>query len=116
MITAKWHKYGDADNAIYFISAYYNDIPVAVGFYNAIKGNDIILGPLAVVSKYRRQGIGGLVMRMLIRRAFDCGYHETYVLTPLKEEGFFLKLGYSRIFLEGNYAYMRREGDVTGRC
>ena len=114
MTSAKWFNCDDFS----FVVAYVDNVPCALGFYNVIKSNTFTIGPVAVVKKYRMLGLGSLIMRMLIRRAYNSGHKENTILTPALTEGFFASLGYTRTSSNeaNNYIHMQRQGDVTGRC
>ena len=101
------------------ILVYADGVPVAAGVMDTAGayGGAIKLGPVAVLEDYRRQRLGGLVMRMMVRRAYELGYNTQYVLSPPESAEFFRPLGFTRTN-GGQYGLikLKREGDITGHC
>ncbi|MCL2702542.1 MAG: GNAT family N-acetyltransferase [Defluviitaleaceae bacterium] len=134
MVEAKWVRYADlggeteilklldglggepihADALI--VVAYEDDSAAAVGVLDAYarEGDFLRLGPVTVLEGYRRRGHGGLVMRMMIRRAVELGLNKHFVMVPVKSKGFFESLGFKSI--NDFDARMEREGDIGGGC
>ena len=94
--------------------------PVATGRMLVADGL-CMLGRVAVMQEERGKGYGDLVMRMLIRRAFEEGYDTQYIHAQVQARGFYEKLGFVACgdeFDEAGIPHisMRRQGDVTGPC
>lgn len=101
-----------------YIVAYEDDVPAAAGILSR-RGDLFYIEQVAVVPEFRGRRYGDLVVRMLIRRAFDSGAKSVYVNTPVETRGFFEKLGFVEI--ENNTGSrdkvtMVRTSDVSGCC
>lgn len=76
------------------VLVYDGDIPVATGRL-FLENDRYMLGRVAVLKEFRGQGIGDLVMRMLLLRAFDLGAEEVYIHAQTQALNFYKKLGFS---------------------
>ncbi len=95
--------------------------PVACGRVIFPDNNTATLGRIAVLKEHRGSGYGDLVVRMLIRHAFDSGYEKQYVHSQLPARGFYEKLGfkaYGDEYMEAGIMHisMVHVGDVFGSC
>ncbi|MCL2406440.1 MAG: GNAT family N-acetyltransferase [Defluviitaleaceae bacterium] len=134
MITAKWvtlnelkniakeSKIGagffetSTDTATQYIAAYADGEFAGMGYLLPGGKSERVKKYAAVHDNYRRSGIGNLIFRMLIRRAYNAGYKSSVVFTPPEAVAFFIKLGYVTFGSHGGLVEMRRDGDVFGVC
>lgn len=97
-----------------------DSLPVATG--RILKtGDEFVLGRIAVLKEHRGLGYGDLVVRMLIRRAYEMGADKQIIHSQLHASGFYEKLGFKRFGEEYSEAgiphiNMIHEGDITGNC
>lgn len=108
---------GTDDQAIH-LAVYENGKAVATG---RLMSNDFVIGRVAVLKKHRGSRYGDLVMRMLIRKAYDMGGKEQVVHAQLSAYGFYEKLGFVAFGEEYEEAgiphiNMKHIGDVSGGC
>ncbi len=102
------------------LAVYDEGVPVATGRV-LIKDGVFTLGRIAVLKEHRGKKYGDLVVRMLIRRAFDMGGQKQYLHSQTHARGFYEKLGfaaYGEEFAEAGIPHvsMVHEGDVHGCC
>ena len=106
----------DAD--AYHLVLYEDGKPIATGRFLRID-NVYVIGRVAVLEESRGQKIGDLLMRVIIRRAFDFGASEQYVHAQESARGFYEKLGftaYGESYYEAGIPHisMKHIGDVGG--
>ncbi|MCL1998372.1 MAG: GNAT family N-acetyltransferase [Turicibacter sp.] len=83
--------------------------------------DDYIIGRVAVMPQFRNKGLGDLVMRLLIRTAFDMGAEHQTVHSQLSAQGFYEKLNFipqGKPYEEAGIPHitMVRKGDIFGKC
>jgi len=113
-------EWDGTDAAAIHLVAYEGGKPVATGRI-LIDGDEFLLGRIAVLKEYRKQGFGDFIMRLLIRRAFELGGTRQVIHAQLQAKGFYEKLGFvpfGEEFMEANipHTMMAREGDIEGPC
>lgn len=94
--------------------------PIAAGRL-VIKEEGFMLGRIAVLPEHRGLGYGDLVVRLLVRRAFDLGAKEVYLHAQTHAVAFYEKLGFKTVgekFIEAGIEHieMRCNSDITGNC
>ena len=102
-----------------YIAVYSGGTLAAAGILDiaVINNEAAMIGPVAVSEAYRRQGLGGLIMRMMIRRAYERGYSRHFVTATEETAGFFESLGFIGVSTQkDSLIRMEREGDVGGEC
>ena len=97
-----------------------NGNPAATGRL-LILNDEFTIGRVAVLPQFRGKRLGDLVMRLLIRTAFDMGGERQVVHAQLPVQGFYEKLGFipqGEIYEEAGIPHiiMVREGDIFGTC
>lgn len=113
----EWDSY---DNEAIHLLVYDNKKPVATG--RIIIVDDVcLLGRIAVLKDYRKQGFGDLVVRMLIRKAYEMSFERQEIHAQIQAVGFYEKLGFvpfGEEFMEAGipHTMMYHEGDVQGCC
>lgn len=105
---------------VYGGNAMQENIPVACGRI-LVENGLYTLGRIAVLKEHRGKGYGDLVVRMLIRKAFDSGAEVQYIHSQLHARSFYEKLGfiaYGEEYEEAGIPHisMKHEGDVSGKC
>ncbi|MDR3090922.1 MAG: GNAT family N-acetyltransferase [Clostridiales bacterium] len=110
---------GSDDGALHVL-ARENGEPAGTGRLKEIDGRYVI-GRLAVRRDKRGIGIGDLIARLLIRRAWELGARRQYVHAQLQAAPFYEKLGFKAVgepYIEAGakHVNMEREGDITGEC
>ena len=108
------------DPSAIHVLAYVNDTPAATGRL-LIMNDEFTIGRVAVLGKFRGKRLGDLVMRLLIRTAFDLGGKQQIVHAQLPVKGFYEKLGFTSqgdVYDEAGIPHivMVHEGDVFGTC
>jgi len=102
------------------VVVYENNQPVATGRL-VNKEGQFILGRIAVLREYRGKGYGDLVIRLLVRRAFDMGATSVYIYAQHHAIPFYEKLGFKMVGkefeeVEKQKVEMIRISDVGGNC
>ena len=97
-----------------------NNIPAATGRL-LVTTDEFIIGRVAVLPEFRKKRLGDLVVRLLIRTAFDMGGKRQIVHAQLSAQDFYKKLGFTAIgeaYEEAGIPHitMVHEGDVSGGC
>ena len=95
-------------------------VPAATGRL-LILNDEFTIGRVAVLPKFRGKRLGDLVVRLLIRTAFDMGGHRQIVHSQVRVQGFYEKLGFAsdgKIYEEAGIPHitMYRDGDIFGKC
>jgi predicted GNAT family N-acyltransferase len=113
------------EDAVHLV-VYEDKKPVATGRMLINDGhgggdNELTIGRVAVLKEKRGRGYGGLVMRMLIRKAFEKGFTMQYIHAQVSVRGFYETLGfqaYGGAYEEAGIPHlpMRRKGDIGGGC
>jgi predicted GNAT family N-acyltransferase len=52
------------------------------------------LGRIAVLPEYRKQNTGALIVKSLLKKAFDSGADEVHIHAQISVRGFYEKLGF----------------------
>ena len=108
------------DSSAVHVLTYMNGIPAATGRL-LILNDEFTIGRIAVLKEYRKNRLGDLVVRLLIRAAFDMGGERQIVHAQLPVQGFYEKLGFTpkgEVYDEAGIPHitMTREGDIFGKC
>ena len=108
------------DSLAVHLLVYYNNLPAATGRI-WIKNDKFTLGRIAVLKEFRGKRLGDLVVRLLIRKAFDTGGKQQWVHAQVPVQGFYEKLGFipcGDIYEEAGIPHitMVHEGDIFGKC
>jgi len=108
------------DSSAIHILASFAGKPAATGRL-LITADEFIIGRVAVLPEFRGKRLGDLVVRLLIRTAFDMGAEQQVVHAQLPVRGFYEKLGFiarGDIYEEAGIPHitMVHEGDITGTC
>jgi len=98
----------------------YDDIPAATGRL-LVMTEQFTIGRVAVLPQFRGKGLGDLVVRLLIRAAYNMGVRQQWAHVQLPVRGFYEKLGFvphGEIYEEAGIPHitMVHEGDVHGSC
>lgn len=110
---------GTDANAIHLI-VYDEALPVATGRILKID-DEYVLGRIAVLKEQRGRGYGDLVVRMLIRRAYEMGADKQIIHSQTHAASFYERLGFTRFgeeYAEAGIPHinMVHEGDISGNC
>jgi len=89
--------------------------PAATGRL-VIKQGVHTLGKIAVLPEFRGKLLGDLVLRMLIRAAYNRGGNQQWLQSPPSACAFFERLGFVKKEEKDGLITMLREGDITGAC
>lgn len=113
-------EYDEWDQKAFHLVVYDQGIPKATGRC-ILKEGIYSLGRIAVVKEARGQGFGDLVVRMLVRKAFQQGAKEVHLHAQLQVQDFYEKLGfeaYGEVYEEAgiDHISMVRKEDVMGSC
>ncbi len=111
-------EFDDLDTTAMHMLVFDGYTPIGTGRV-MLDGEKAVIGRLAVLKDFRREGIGDLIVRLLIRKAFDSGaktqslHAMTYCVDFYKKVGFevisdeYLEVGIPHVTME-------RHGDVFG--
>lgn len=94
-----WTKEQDndlLDNYAFHLVLLLNDVPVATGRITYGSVGNARLGRICVVKKYRRQGIGDGLIKVLDYKASQMGMQYSSVETVPELEKFYQRIGYQR--------------------
>jgi len=96
-----------------------DNLPAATG--RLLVQDEFIIGRVAVLPEYRGRRIGDLVVRLLIRTAYEMGGEQQVAHVQLGVKGFYDKLGFKAvgdIYEEAGIEHitMVHNGDVAGKC
>lgn len=112
----------DKDKEAYHIVIYDGEKAVATGRL-VLENKEYIIGRIAVIKKERRNGYGDLVVRILIRKAFDLGADKVIVHAQIGAMKFYEKIGFvasSEEYIEDGtgipHIDMIKNEDVNGHC
>ena len=108
------------DGRAVHLLVYENQKPVATGRI-IFEGKDCFLGRIAVLKEKRGEGYGDLVVRALIRRAYNSGAEKQFVRAQARVKGFYEGLGFKQIsepFMHDGILHIKMEhyGDIGGKC
>lgn len=103
------------------LAVFDNDGLCGVGRICPQGAGDFLIGRIAIKKERRGRGYGDLLVRMLIRSAFDQGGSAVYVEAVARAQGFYEKLGFQPV---GNsytkdgapHIKMVKTEDVGGNC
>jgi predicted GNAT family N-acyltransferase len=110
---------GNDDGAVHLV-VYSGGKPAGCG--RILKSPEgAILGRIAVRKEDRGQGLGDLIVRMLIRKSCELGMETQLIHAQAQARGFYEKLGFEAYGEEDEVAnrphfHMRHTGDVKGCC
>ncbi|MCL2398691.1 MAG: GNAT family N-acetyltransferase [Defluviitaleaceae bacterium] len=104
------------DPSAIHLLVYYNGTPAATGRLLVLK-DEFSIGRVAVLPQFRGQHLGDLVMRQLIRAAYDMGGEQQWIHAQVPVQGFYEKLGFKphgNVYEEAGIPHiaMVHEGDV----
>ena len=107
------------DPSAVHVLTYMDGIPAATG--RLLVGDEFTIGRVAVLPEYRGKHLGDLVVRLLIRTAFNMGGERQVAHVQLPVHGFYEKLGFiaqGEIYEEAGIPHitMIHEGDISGTC
>jgi predicted GNAT family N-acyltransferase len=113
-------EFDGTDEASMHMVVYDEDTPVATGRILWDDG-DFIIGRIAVLKEHRGQHYGDFLMRLLIRKAFECGAERQVIHAQVQARGFYEKLGFTQIsepYMEVDIPHidMARDGDIECFC
>ena len=108
------------DASAQHLVVYDHDSAVATGRL-VITNGQYLLGRIAVLKEHRGKHLGDLVVRMLVRRAFEMGAQEVHLHAQTWVQKFYEKLGfttYGEIYDEAgiDHINMVKKEDVGGHC
>jgi predicted GNAT family N-acyltransferase len=83
----------DIDRIAQHIVAYRNNAPIGTGRLFVQDGR-YYLGRIAVLPEYRKQNTGALIVKSLLKKAFDSGADEVHIHAQISVRGFYEKLGF----------------------
>lgn len=117
-------EYDGQDTHAIHVLVHHKETPAATGRLLVMTGEASLkftLGRIAVLSQYRGQRLGDLVVRVLIRTAYDMGGEQQWASVQVPAIGFYEKLGFkptSEVYEDAGIPHvtMVHEGDVYGTC
>ncbi len=106
----------DADDSHAFHAlAILDGDPVGCGRMVEQGASEVKIGRMAVIGDFRKTGVGANILRFLIDRARQRGFHRVVLHAQLSAEGFYLKEGFiavGGVFDEAGIAHRRMERDL----
>lgn len=108
------------DASAVHVLTYVDGKPAATGRL-LVMAEEFNIGRMAVLPEFRGQRLGDLVVRLLIRTAFDMGGEQQVVHAQIGVRGFYEKIGFvaqGEIYEEAGIPHitMVHKGDVHGKC
>ena len=104
------------DKLSYNIVLYEDEKAVGTGRL-IFKDGKYLIDKLCVLSEFRGNSYGELIVRMLVRKAITIGAEKTYSIIDTKYKSLFEKVGFKEIGVDVNGdLVMMKEGDVGGHC
>ena len=94
---------------------YDSEKPVGTGRL-IFKDGKYIIDKICVLKEFRNNSYGELIIRMLVRKAFDIGADKTYVSVEQKFQKLFEKIGFIVDSNLEDKLIMIKYGDVGGHC
>lgn len=95
--------------------AYEGDIPVGTGRL-LFKDGKYSIDNVCVLSEFRGNHYGDLLLRVLVRRAVNMGAEKTYALVTANAVKNFEAIGFAKLQENDGYYLMEKTGDVGGSC
>lgn len=115
-------EYDNKDGEAFHILIYDTDKPVATGRL-IIENNQYIIGRISVLKEERKNGYGGLVVKMLVRKAFNLGADKVIVHAQVSAVEFYKKVGFVAVsdeYIEQQTSIkhidMVKNEDIKGCC
>ena len=99
----------DLDNLSFHAIAYLDSVPLATGRLINISTDNMTIGRMAVLKKYRKSGYGKKVLRFLELHAVRSGAKLITLHAQLDAKDFYINSGYKEkgnIFLEANIPHI----------
>ncbi len=110
----------DQDETADHVVIYDRHKPIGTGRLILVDGQYII-GRIAVLQEARGAKIGDLIVRVLVRKAFDKGAQEVHLHAQTRVQGFYEKIGFvpfGEVYDEAGIPHisMVKKEDVAGCC
>jgi len=83
----------DTDKIAQHIVVYRNNKPIGTGRM-FVQDGKYYLGRIAVLREYREQHVGTLVVKSLLKEAFDKGADEVHIHAQIQVQDFYKKVGF----------------------
>ena len=83
------------DETAVFVNVYSEDKAVATSRMIKTEDGKMLLGRIAVLSQYRKYGIGKVMLQALMEKAKENNVPEVYVISQKQALGFYEKLGFA---------------------
>lgn len=115
MIETTWINKSDNYNSEYMVVVYEKGIHIGLGILEVDNGVFTIKN-ITVFKEYRLNGYGDLMLRMLVRKAFNIGANCIFAKVNITKEVFFKKLDFKVIEVVDDNINMICTNDVKGRC
>lgn len=105
-------EFDDIDPIAHHLVVYSDDTAVATGRVFPGEGKQFIIGRIAVLQPYRKEGFGRIVMENLENQARALGGESVYLAAQMQARGFYESLGYKpcgELFLEQSCPHLPME-------
>ena len=104
------------DEFAFSLVLYEDDIPAGTGRL-LFRDGKYFIDMVCVVNELRGRNYGDLLVRMLVRRAYDMGAEKTYASVCKDCLNLFENIGFEKVSLQDNGEFlMAKTGDVGGHC
>lgn len=103
------------DDFAFSLVVYEDNVPVGTGRL-LFKEGKFFADMVCVSHEHRGKNYGDLIVRMIVRKAFDMGAEKTYAKIGKHCKNLFENIGFEEVSEEDGEILMAKTGDVGGHC
>jgi N-acetylglutamate synthase-like GNAT family acetyltransferase len=103
------------DDFAFSLVVYEDNVPVGTGRL-LFKEGKFFADMVCVLVQHRGKNYGDLIVRMIVRKAFDMGVEKTYANVGKQCRKLFENIGFDEVSEENGEILMMKTGDVGGHC
>lgn len=103
------------DDFAFSVVVYEDNSPVGTGRL-LFKEGKFFADMVCVLAEHRGKNYGDLIIRMIVRKAFDMGAERTYAKVIMQCKKLFENIGFEEVSEEDGEILMMKTGDVGGHC
>lgn len=103
------------DDFAFSLVVYEDNLPVGTGRL-LFKEGKFFADMVCVSHEHRGKKYGDLIVRMIVRKAFDMGAEKTYATVGKQCKKLFENIGFEEVSEENGEILMMKVGDVGGNC
>ncbi len=103
------------DDFAFSLVVYEDNVPVGTGRL-LFKEGKFFADMVCISEGHRGKNYGDLIVRMIVRKAFDMGAEKTYAKISKQYKKLFENIGFEEVSEEDGEILMMKIGDVGGHC